>query len=176
MDEDKVAAVTSWAQPATTCALRGFLGLAEYYCRFIKNFGMLAAPAEGFGIRRAQGGIVYCAGAPPPRFHQALHGGLGASSTGFGAVLHQGAGPLAFYSKLFATRHLKVAAYERELIGLVQAVHHWRPYLWGRNFIVRTDHYALKYILDQRLSTVPQHQWISKVLGLISPSNADWVG
>jgi hypothetical protein len=103
MDEDKVAAVTSWAQPATTCALRGFLGLAEYYRRFIKNFGTLAAPAEGFGIRRAQGGIVYCAGAPPPRFHQALHGGLGASSTGFGAVLHQGAGPLALYSKLFAT-------------------------------------------------------------------------
>jgi hypothetical protein len=54
-----------------------------------------------------------------------------ASGTGFGAVPHQGAGPLAFFSKPFAPRHLKVAAYERELIGLVQAVRHWRPYLWG---------------------------------------------
>jgi hypothetical protein len=27
---------------------------------------------------------------------------------------------------------------------------------------VRTDHYSLKFLLDQRLSTVPQHQWISK--------------
>jgi hypothetical protein len=30
---------------------------------------------------------------------------------------------------------------------------------------VRTDHYSLKYLLDQRLSTVPQHQWISKLFG-----------
>jgi len=71
-----------------------------------------------------------------------------ASGTGFGAVLHQGAGPLAFFSKPFAARHLKVAAYECELIGLVQAVRHWRPYLWGRRFVVRTNHYALKYMLD----------------------------
>jgi hypothetical protein len=30
---------------------------------------------------------------------------------------------------------------------------------------VRTDHYALKFLLDQRLSTVPQHQWVSKLFG-----------
>jgi len=48
---------------------------------------------------------------------------------------------------------------------LVQAVRHWRPYLWGRYFRVRTDHYSLKFLLDQRLSTVPQHQWLSKLFG-----------
>jgi len=58
-----------------------------------------------------------------------------------------------------------VAAYERELIGLVQAVRHWQSYLWGRRFVVRTDHYGLKYMLDQHFSTVPQHQWISKLFG-----------
>jgi hypothetical protein len=47
----------------------------------------------------------------------------------------------------------------------VQAVRHWRPYLWGRQFLVRIDHFSLKYLLDQRLSTVPQHQWISKLFG-----------
>jgi hypothetical protein len=47
-----------------------------------------------------------------------------ASGAGFGVVLHQGAGPLAYFSKPFAARHLKLAAYERELIGLVQAVRH----------------------------------------------------
>jgi len=88
-----------------------------------------------------------------------------ASGVGFGAVLHQGAGPLAFFSRPFAARHLKLAAYERELIGLVQAVHHWRLYMWWRHFLIRTDHYSLKFLLDQRLSTVPQHQWISKQFG-----------
>jgi hypothetical protein len=80
-------------------------------------------------------------------------------------VLHQGAGAVAFFSRPFAPRHLKLAAYERELIGLVQAVRHWRPYLWGRRFLIRTDHYSLKFLLDQRLSTIPQHQWVSKLFG-----------
>jgi hypothetical protein len=39
------------------------------------------------------------------------------------------------------------------------------PYLWPRDFIVRTDHYSLKYLLDQRLSTIPQHAWVSKLFG-----------
>jgi hypothetical protein len=55
--------------------------------------------------------------------------------------------------------------YERELIGLVLAVRHWRPYLWGRPFIIKTDHYSLKLLLDQKLTTVPQHQWVSKLFG-----------
>jgi hypothetical protein len=37
--------------------------------------------------------------------------------------------------------------------------------LWGRSFVVRTDHYSLKYLLDQRLSTIPQHHWVGKLLG-----------
>jgi hypothetical protein len=61
--------------------------------------------------------------------------------------------------------HQKLPAYERELIGLVKAVRHWRPYVWGRPFTVRTDHYSLKFLLDQRLSTIPQHTWVSKLFG-----------
>ena len=88
-----------------------------------------------------------------------------ASGTGFGAVLYQGGGPLAFFSRPFAARHVKLAAYERELIGLVQAFRHWCPYMWGRRFLIRTNHYSFKFLLDQRLSTVPQHQWLSKLFG-----------
>ncbi|WVZ89613.1 hypothetical protein U9M48_035992 [Paspalum notatum var. saurae] len=64
-----------------------------------------------------------------------------------------------------APRHQGLVAYERELIGLVQAVRHWRPYLWGRQFVVKTYHYSLKFLLDQRLTTIPQHHWVSKLLG-----------
>jgi hypothetical protein len=90
-----------------------------------------------------------------PNFNKQFVVDYDASGVGFGAILHQDVGPLAFFSRPFATRHLKLAAYERELIGLVQVVRHWRPYLWGRHFLVRIDHYSLKYLLDQRLSTVP---------------------
>jgi hypothetical protein len=42
-------------------------------------------------------------------------------------------------------------------------VRHWHLYLWGWHFLVCTEHYNLKYLLDQCLSTVPQHQWVSKL-------------
>jgi hypothetical protein len=52
-----------------------------------------------------------------------------ASTHGFGAVLIQEAHPIAFFSRPVAPRHRLLAAYERELIGLVHAVRHWRTYL-----------------------------------------------
>jgi hypothetical protein len=74
-----------------------------------------------------------------------------------GAVLHQGAGPVAFFSRAISARHAKLATYEREIIGLVQALRHWRPYLWGRCFLICTDQRSLRFLLDQRLTTIPQH-------------------
>jgi hypothetical protein len=88
-----------------------------------------------------------------------------ASTYGFCAVLVQDGHPIAFYSRSVAQRHRSLAAYERELIGLVQTVRHWWSYLWGRRFTVKTDHYSLKYLLDQRLVTIPQHHWVGKLLG-----------
>jgi hypothetical protein len=100
-----------------------------------------------------------------PDFDQPFMVECDASNAGVGAVLHQGSGAIAYFSRQIAARHAHLVAHERELIGLVQAVRHWRAYLWGREFIVKTDHYNLKYLLDQRLTTIPQHQWISKLIG-----------
>jgi hypothetical protein len=76
---------------------------------------------------------------------------------GIGAVLHQGKGAITFFSRQLAPHHTNLVAYERELIGLVQAVRHWWPHLWSRTFLIRTEHYSLKFLLDQRLSLIPQH-------------------
>jgi hypothetical protein len=87
------------------------------------------------------------------------------SGTGFGVVQHQGEGVVAYFSRAITPHHAKLPAYERELIGLVKAVRNWRPYLWGRAFTVCTDHCSLKFILDQRLTTIPQHTWVTKLFG-----------
>jgi hypothetical protein len=88
-----------------------------------------------------------------------------ASSHDFGVVLVQDGHQVANFSRPIAPRHHTLAAYEWGLIGLVHAVRHWRSYLWGRRFVVKTDHYSLKYLLDQRLATIPQNHWVGKLLG-----------
>lgn len=56
-------------------------------------------------------------------------------------------------------------AYERESLDwskqYVNGVHTFGE--WGQPFVVRTDHWSLKFLLDQRLSIIPQHQWASKL-------------
>jgi hypothetical protein len=98
-----------------------------------------------------------------PDFEQCFIIDCYASGSGFGAVLHQGDSAIAYFSRLVVLHHQKLLAYERELIGLVQAERHWRLYIWGHPFTVRTNHYSLKFLLDQRLSTIPQHTWVSKL-------------
>jgi hypothetical protein len=179
MDQQKVQAVADWPMPRTVRAIRGFLGLASYYRKFIRDFGSITEPLtrllrkEGFTwsseAERAFNQLKKALTTAPvlhlPDFSIDFVVECDASGTGFGAILHQGDGPLAFFSKPIAPQHAKLAAYERELIRLVHAVRHWRPYLWGRTFVVRTDHYSLKFLLDQVLSTIPQHHWASKLLG-----------
>jgi hypothetical protein len=155
------------------------LGLAGYYRKYIRDFGLIAVPlthllrCDAFSwdeeATTAFAALKWALTTGPVLqmldFDMPFVVDCDASDIGFGAVVHQGEGPLAFFSRPFAARHHKLAAYERELIGLVQAVRHWRPYLWGQSFRVRIDHYSLKFLLDQRLSTAPQHQWISKLFG-----------
>jgi hypothetical protein len=87
-----------------------------------------------------------------------------ASTYSFGAVLVQDKHLITYFSWPVAPRHRSLTVYEHELIGLVHAIWHWRPYLWDRRFTVWTDHYSLKFLLDQRLTMIPRHHWVSKLL------------
>jgi hypothetical protein len=179
MDPAKVQAVADWPVPRSARAVRGFLGHAGYYRKFIKEFNSVAVPLtallrkEGFSWS-AEGEAAFTAlktavtTAPVltvPDFGQPFVVECDASTHVFGAVLIQGQHPVSFFSRPVAPRHRSLAAYERELIGLVLAVCHWRPYLWGRRFRVRTDHFSLKFLLDQCLATIPHHHWVGKLLG-----------
>ena len=165
--------------PRSARAVRGFLVLAGYYRKFVHNFGSVATPLtallkkEGFSWTDAAAAAfdalkAAVTSAPilaMPDFAKDFVVECDASSHGFGTVLIQDAHPIAFFSRPVAPRHRSLAAYERELIGLVHAIRHWRPYLWGCRFLVKMDHYSLKYLLDQRLAMIPQHHWVGKLLG-----------
>jgi hypothetical protein len=177
MDPAKVHAVRGWPQPRSTRVVRGFLGLASYYRKFVHDYSTIAAPLiallkkEGFtwsaeaaaAFDALKAAVTTTPVLALPDFTKPFVVECYASTHGFGAVLIQEAHPIAFFSRPVAPRHRSLAAYEQELIGLVHAVRHWRPYLWVQRFIVRTDHYSLKFLLDQRLATIPQHHWVGKL-------------
>jgi hypothetical protein len=179
MDPAKVHAIHEWPAPRSARAVRDFLGLAGYYRKFVHNFGTIVAPLtavlkkdgfEWFDAAAATFDALKAAASSAPilampDFTKPFIVECDALSHGLGTVLVQEGHPVAFFSRPVAPRHRALAAYERELISLVQAIRNWRPYLWGRRFLVKTDHYSLKYLLDQCLTTIPQHHWVGKLLG-----------
>jgi hypothetical protein len=138
MDGEKVQVVLSWPPPTTVRAVRAFLGLAGYYRCFIKDYGVTAAPltqllrkysfrwsAEAEAAFRAlQRALTTAPVLRLPAFDSEFVVECDTSGSGIGTVLHQGDGPIAFFSRPMAPRHAKLVAYERELISLVQVVRH----------------------------------------------------
>jgi hypothetical protein len=179
MDANKVAAVQAWRRPRSVREIRSFLRLMGYYKKFIQSYDEIAAPLtnllkrEAFGSTQEAEAVFKLLKASPtmapvlqlPDFTITFTVECDASGSRFGVVLPQGGGPIAFFIHAVVPHHVKLAVYERELIGLVKAVQHWWPYLWSCQYIVRTDHYSLKYMLDQRLLTILQHAWVSKLFG-----------
>jgi hypothetical protein len=104
MDADKVAAVASWPTPRLARALRGFLGLAGYYRKFIRDFGIIAAPLtrllrrDAFAwdddadsaFRVLQGTLTTGPVLQMPDFTKDFVVDSDASGADFGTVLHQG--------------------------------------------------------------------------------------
>ena len=178
-DVRKIKVIVDWPKPHSTKSVRGFLGLVGYYRKFIKDDGQVAAPLTSLLKRNAyhwndqadstfnaiKKALLESLVLRLPNFDEDFVVECDASGSGIGEVLQQQGHPIAFFSRKLVDRHYKLAAYERKLIGLAKVVARWRPYLWGRPFLIRTDHYNLKFLLEQRLTTSPQQHWISKLMG-----------
>lgn len=72
-----------------------------------------------------------------------------ASKTGIGAIQSQSGKPIAFFSETIAGARQRYSTYDVELYAVVQAVKHWRHYLFHREFVLFTDHDALKHMNSQ---------------------------
>ncbi|KAL1115448.1 hypothetical protein AAG570_007478 [Ranatra chinensis] len=81
----------------------------------------------------------------------------------WGAVLsqldHLGDRPVAFASRKLTSAESRYSAIERELLGVVWAVEYFRPYLWGRQFLIKTDHKPLVWVGGLKETSARVARW-----------------
>ena len=88
-----------------------------------------------------------------PNFDKVFEVECDASRVGIGAVLSQEKRPLAYFSEKLNEAKRKYSTYDKEFYALVRALEYWRHYLVGSEFILHSDHEALKFIQGQHKST-----------------------
>ena len=161
--EDRVEAIKAAEPPTTIKELQSFLGLVNYYRRFIPK-----AAAHLFHLFEALKGkpktltwtegcqksfdAVKQALAASTLLHHPKQGApmaltTDASKYAIGGVLEQrgkfGWEPLAFYSAKLQDRQQLWPAYDRELLAAFRAIRHFKPMLEGRPFTLYTDQLSL---------------------------------
>ncbi|GBG68344.1 hypothetical protein CBR_g2888 [Chara braunii] len=68
-----------------------------------------------------------------------------------------------YMSKKMPSKKLAKSTYERELYALYKALVHWRHFLLGRFFYLRTDHQTLKWIKTQPALSDALKRWIEVI-------------
>ncbi|KAL5494405.1 hypothetical protein EMCRGX_G015734, partial [Ephydatia muelleri] len=164
-DPQKVACVSNWPVPRTSKELQSFLGLASYYRHFVKDFAHIASPLHAltekgrewvwskecndafFDLKKR---LVSSPILTLPDFSLPFVLDTDASGDGLGAVLAQNVDGVervvAYASRALSRTEKKYCATRREMLALVWAARHFRPYLYGRKFTLRTDHHCLQWL------------------------------
>ena len=90
-----------------------------------------------------------------------------ASAHGIGAVLSQIQNGeervVAYYSSSLSRPEKNYCVTRKELLAVVNSVQHFHHYLYGRQFTVRTDHAALKWLLNFRNLEGQISRWIERL-------------
>lgn len=163
--EAKVHAITHYVRLVTKRGIRSFLGLINYYRRFVKNYSQIASPLYDMTTKDSPDELTWTPETDSafnqlktaltsdsillaPDFSKPFTLTTDASYSGIGAVLSQQDSegyhrPIAYHSRKLKPAERNYSVTEIELLALVNATQHFKLYLLGTKFHVITDHKAL---------------------------------
>lgn len=164
---DKIQALIKFPKPSDYASLRRFIGMINFYRRFLPNLSTSLAPLQtllGSTNQRnhslkwsiedtdafeqvkqslAHATLLYH---PDPKNYN-YHLVTDASGIAVGAALHQvcddNSHPIAFFSKRLSTTQQTYSAFDRELLAAYLSVIHFKPLIEGRQVTLFTDHNPL---------------------------------
>ncbi|UYV70790.1 K02A2.6-like [Cordylochernes scorpioides] len=165
-DPDRTETVRQWPVPRDVHQLRSFLGLCSYYRRFVPGFSNIARPLHRLtesgrpfswtiDCERAMDKLKQALSSPPmlayPDPGEPFILDTDASNTGIGAVLSQTQDGVE-----------RVIAYFK-LLAIVKSIEHFHHYLYGQKFLLRTDHAALRWLLNFKSPEGQLARWIQRL-------------
>lgn len=128
-DPEKITAVTNWPSPTSVHDVRSFLGLAGYYRKFVRHFGLIAKPLTALlrkntifqwtqdhqaFFQALKHALVSAPVLAVPNFNRPFCIETDASAVGIGAVLTQDGHPLAYISRALGPKSKGLSTYEKE--------------------------------------------------------------
>ncbi|GBG70149.1 hypothetical protein CBR_g6280 [Chara braunii] len=181
-DDEKVASIRDWPRPQSVTEMRSFLGMTGYYRTFVKNYSIVAAPLTDLtrldtpwewtdkceaAFRHLKHALTHYEVLKLPDPDKPFIVTTDASQYGIGAVLAQQEGPklrpVEYMSKKMPSQKLAKSTYGKKLYAVYKALTHWRHYLLGRFFILRTDHQTLRWMRTQPVLSDALKRWIKVI-------------
>lgn len=181
MDQDKIKTVSEWRPCQSVHDIQVFLGLTNFYRRFIKDYSKICTPLTALlkkdvkfswspeadsAFNTLKKAII---SDPILRHYNADLPCLietDASDFALGAVCSQtdsqgNTHPIAYYSRKLLPAEQNYQVYDKELLAIIAAFKHWRPYLEFSNqaTVVLTDHKNLEYFTTTRSLSRRQVRW-----------------
>ena len=182
-DPAKIQKVVDWPVPTNKCEVQQFLGLVSYYRRFIRNCAEMAKPLHQLTERskpfcwtdncdQAFKRLKEQLTTPPvlvfPDFSREFLLDTDASDHGIGAVLSQVHSDgqervVAYASRLLSKSERRYCVTRKELLAVVVFLHHFRQYLLGKTFILRTDHNSLVWLRNFKEPEGQLARWLERL-------------
>ncbi|CAN6567559.1 unnamed protein product [Malus baccata var. baccata] len=174
MEKGKIKAIQEWEPPTKVPTLRSFLGLANYYRRFIKGYSAIAAPLTDLlkknkawewtdrcqeAFERLKKALMEEPVLRLPDLSKAFELHTDASDFAIGGVLMQEGHLIAYESRKLNNAEKRYTTHEKEMTAIVHCLRVWRHYLLGTPFIIKTDNVATSYFQTQQKLTPKQARW-----------------